>query len=277
MRITILIIMLALPLKSISGETASCAPGNLAFKPGERIEYSVYYNWGPIWVNAAMVYFKVHEKTYRNRQVYHFDSYGQTLRKFDWLFKVRDRFQSYVDMESFRPLWFEMDTYEGGYVARDVYDYFPGNNTVIARTGNSDRPEQTDTIRIEPCSFDVITAVYFARNLDFSSYRINEAIPLSILMGNEIHMLSPRYLGEETIETREGEKFDCIKFSVELVAGFIFTAGNEMFVWVTNDDNRVPVLIEAQIRIGSVKAMLKSSEGLKNPQTARIEPQEASR
>ena len=275
MRIAALIIMLALPLKSFSAETARCAPENLAFKPGERIEYSVYYNWGPLWVNAAMVYFNVHEKTYRNRQVYHFDSYGQTHRQFDWLFKVRDRFQSYVDMESFRPLWYEMDTYEGGYVATDVYDYFPENNIVIARTGNSDRPEQTDTIKIEPCSFDVITAVYFARNLNFSSYRINEAIPFSILMGNELHMLSPRYLGKETIETREGEKYDCIKFSVELVAGFIFTAGNEMFVWVTNDNNRVPVLIEAQIRIGSVKAMLKSSEGLKNPQTARVERQEA--
>ena len=251
-------------------KTDRCIPENFAFTAGEEVEYSVYYNWGPIWVNAGLVTFNVHERVYRNRPVYHFDSYGTTLRRYDWLFKVRDRFQSYVDKETFQPLWYEMDTYEGGYVARDVYHYMPDQNRVVTTTENSDRPRQTDTLDIEACSFDVITAVYAARNLDFTSYRINEPIPFSILIGNELFDLSPRFLGKETIKTREGELFDCIKFSVELVEGFIFTAGNEMFVWVTDDDNRVPVLVEAQIRIGSVKAMLKSSRGLRNPESARL-------
>jgi hypothetical protein len=248
-----------------------CAPANFAFSPGEEIEYTVYYNWGFIWVNAGRVTFNVFEKDYRNRPVYHFDSYGTTHRKYDWIFKVRDRFQSYVDKETFRPLWYEMDTYEGGFEARDVYNFFPEKNLVITTTENSDRPRQTDTIKIEPCSFDVLTAVYVARNLDFTGYAINEPIPFNILIGNKLFDLSPRYLGKETITTREGEKFDCIKFSVELVEGFIFTSGNDMFVWVTDDENRVPVLVEAQIRIGSVKAMLHSYRGLRNPETARID------
>lgn len=270
MKLVALVLLLSIPLKAIPATGERCAAEDLAFYPGEEIEYTVYYNWGLLWVNAAMVTFNVHEKVYMNRPVYHFDSYGQTLRKFDWLFKVRDRFQSYVDKETFRPLWYEMDTYEGGYEARDVYNYFPENNSVIATTENSDRPRQTDTLTILPCTFDIITAVYFARNLDFSTYSMNEAIPFSILMGNELHELSPRYLGKETIKTREGETFDCIKFSVELVAGFIFTEGNEMFVWVTDDENRVPVVVEAQIRIGSVKAMLKTARGLKNPDMVRV-------
>lgn len=255
---------------SFALKTDSCIPKNFAFKPGEEVEYTVYYNWGPLWVHAGLVTFNVHERFYRNKPVYHFDSYGTTLRRYDWLFKVRDRFQSYVDKETFRPLWFEMDTYEGGYVAKDVYHYFPEQKLVVTTTENSDNPKRTDTLEIEGCSFDVITAVYAARNLDFVSYRINESIPLSILVGNKVHELGPRYLGKETITTREGEVFHCIKFSVEPVEGFIFTAGNEMLIWVTDDENRVPVLIEAQIRIGSVKAMLKSYNGLRNPESARI-------
>jgi hypothetical protein len=262
-----LILVLLFNIDSAGKET--CLPENFAFQPGEEIEYLVYYNWGMIWVNAGLVRFNVHDRVYKDRPVYHFDSYGQTHRRYDWLFRVRDRFQSFVDKETFRPLWFEMDTHEGGFDARDVYRYMPEKNMVIATTENSDRPRQTDTIQIEPCSFDVITAVYAARNLDFSLYEINEPIPFSILIGNELHNLNPRYLGEETIKTREGETFECIKFSVELVAGFIFKPDNEMFVWVTNDENRVPVLVEAQIRIGSVKAMLKSHSGLKNPMSAR--------
>jgi len=122
----------------------------------------------------------------------------------------------------------------------------------------------TDTVNISTCSFDVLTAVYVARNLDFTSYVINEPIPFSILIGNKLFDLKPRYLGMETISTREGATYDCIKFSVELVEGFIFKPGDEMYVWVTNDANRIPVLVEAQIRIGSVKAMLKSAKGLRN-------------
>ncbi len=246
-------------------------PANYAFKPGEEIKYTVYYNWGFLWVNAGLVTFNVHERYYKNRPVYHLDSYGTTHRKYDWIFKVRDRFQSYVDKETFRPLWYEMDTYEGGFEARDIYHFFPERDIAITTTENSDRPRQTDTIKIQPCSFDVITAIYLARNLDFASLSLRETIPFSILIGNELFELNPRYLGRETIKTREGETYDCIKFSVELVEGFIFKPGDEMFVWVTNDSNRVPVLVEAQIRVGSVKAMLKSYKGLRNPVSARID------
>ena len=267
----LLILLLISATGTLKADPHSCVPENFAFGPGEEVEYSVYYNWGFIWVNAGRVTFNVYERFYRDRPVYHFDSYGTTHRKYDWIFKVRDRFQSYVDKETFRPLWYEMDTYEGGFEARDVYNFFPEKNLVITTTENSDKPRQTDTLEIEPCSFDVLTAIYVARNLDFAGYPVNEPIPFSILIGNELFDLSPRYLGKETITTREGETFDCIKFSVELVEGFIFTAGNEMFVWVTDDENRVPVLVEAQIRIGSVKAMLRSYRGLRNPETARAQ------
>ncbi len=266
-----LVFLLFLTFRAFALAPEKCVPVNFAFQPGEEVEYTVYYNWRFIWVNAGLVTFNVHEKRYMNRPVYHFDSYGRTHRRYDWFFKVRDRFQSYVDKETFRPLWFEMDTYEGGYEARDLYHYFPERDIVVATTENSDRPRRTDTIRIEHCSFDVITAVYVARNLDFKSHGIREPIPFSILIANKLHDLSPRYLGQETITTREGVTYDCMKFSVELVEGFIFKPGDEMFVWVTDDDNRLPVLVEAQIRVGSVKAMLRSYQGLRNPVSARID------
>ena len=259
-----------LNINGISGVTDKCVQENFAFKPGEEIEYTVYYNWGILWVNAGIVSFMVDEISYMGRKVYHFDSYGRTHRKYDWIFKVRDRFQSYADIETFRPLWYEMDTYEGGFVARDIYNYVPEKNLVIATTENSDRPKQTDTIEIEPCSFDVVTAVYVARNIDFSAYEINDSIPFSILIGNRLYDLAPRFIGIETVKTREGEIYECIVFSVRLVEGFIFKPGDEMLVWVTNDDNRVPVMVEAQIRVGSVKAILKSAKGLRNPLSSLV-------
>jgi hypothetical protein len=244
-------------------DTINCSSGNLTFKAGEEIEYMVYYNWGPIWVNAGHVEFRVSEKYYRGNPVYHFYSYGQSHRRYDWIFKVRDRFESYASRDTFRPVWYEMDTYEGGFISKDIYHFSHSDNRVVITTEDSDNPLKTDTLDIEPCTFDVLTAIYAARNLDFSSLNINEQIPFNILIRDTVYDLSPRFLGKETITTREDETYDCIKFSVELVEGFIFSSGSEMFVWVTDDRNRVPVLVEAQIRIGSVKAMLLSTYGLR--------------
>ena len=269
-RWVVFFILFVVPCRLFAWGPVRCVSEDLAFISGERVEYLVYYNWGPIWVSAGVVTFNVFEKIYKNRPVYHFYSYGKTHRRYDWIFKVRDRFESYVDKESFRPLWYEMDTYEGGFTARDVYNFDPENNLVVAETEDSERVYKRDTIQINPCSFDVVTAMYVARNIDFSSLRVNDPIPFSILIRDELLDLKPLYLGKETITTRDGDMFHCIKFSVELVEGFIFTAGNEMYVWVTDDDNRIPVLVEAQIRIGSVKAMFKSASGLRNPQSALL-------
>lgn len=260
----LLLLPLMLTVKLSAQENINCSPTVFSFQAGEEIKYNVYYNWGPIWVNAGLVEFKVFEKYYRGRPVYHFYSYGRSHRRYDWLYKVRDRFESYTDRESFRPMWYEMDTYEGGFISRDVYHFLHDRSIVIATTEDSDHPQKTDTINIQPCSYDVLTAIYAARNLDFSSFSINEAIPFNIVIRDTLYDLNPRYLGKETITTRESGRFDCIKFSVELVEGFIFAPGNEMFVWVTDDSNRVPVLIEAKIRVGSVKAMLLSASGLRS-------------
>jgi hypothetical protein len=250
--------------KLTAQDTINCSSGNLSFKVGEEIDYMVYYNWGPIWVNAGHVEFRVYERYYRGRPVFHFYSYGQSHRRYDWLFKVRDKFESYADKETFRPVWYEMDTYEGGFISKDIYHFSHSDNRVVVTTEDSDKPMKTDTLDVKPCTFDVLTAIYAARNLDFTSFSINESVPFSILIRDTVYDLNPRYLGKETITTREDETYACIKFSVELVEGFIFSPGNEMFVWVTDDRNRVPVLVEAQIRIGSVKAMLLSTYGLRS-------------
>ena len=265
LKYSFLIILLSLALNLFAEGPVTCINRNHAFQPGEKVEYQVYYNWGPIWVSAGLVTFSVFEKHYKNSQIYHFYSYGQTHRRYDWIFKVRDRFESYVDKESFRPLWYEMDTYEGGFIAKDIYNYDLKKNLVYAETEDSERAFRRDTIQITPCSFDVVTAVYVARNLNYRLLLPNENIPFSILIRNELMVLNPKYLGKELITLRDGRKYNCIKLSVELVEGFIFTSGNEMFIWVTDDDNRIPVLVEAQIRVGSVKAILKSAIGLRHP------------
>ena len=265
--ITIITLFLIIPIQAQN----HCAPESLSFQIGEEVEYLAYYNWRFIWLSAAKVDFAVKERTHRGKNAYHFVSTGTSHKAYDLFFKVRDRFESYVEKDTFRPLWFERDTYEGGYAAKDVYNFDYTNNRAILKTVNSNRAPQTDTFALTGCTFDVLSAIYWCRNIDFTPYKPGDKIPITMLIDNEKFDLFVRYLGRETIETREKEKFDCIKFSVMLVEGTIFKGGEDLFVWVTNDKNRVPIMVEAKILIGSVKAIFQSAKNLKYPMTAKVE------
>ncbi|MCD4681246.1 MAG: DUF3108 domain-containing protein, partial [Bacteroidales bacterium] len=108
-------------------------------------------------------------------------------------------------------------------------------------------------------------------NYDFSQYLKDEKIPISMVMDNEVHELYFRYRGKSVIHTRKGESFICTKFTALLLEGSLFKGGEDLIVWVSDDDNKVPILIEAKILVGSVKVYLDEAVGLRNEMRAKIE------
>ncbi|MDN5215614.1 DUF3108 domain-containing protein [Fulvivirgaceae bacterium BMA12] len=241
-----------------------CAEVNQAYKAGEIIEYNVAYNWGFIWVNAGEAIFKVEEKKIGGQPVFHFHAYGTSLKKWDWIYRVRDTYESFLDMEYLRPVRFKRNTSEGKYKANNAYEFDYEKGKVYTATQNSDKPLSKDTIRLQRCTFDVLSMIYQARNIDYRQYKKDDKIPISLIIDGEIYNLYIRYLGEELLKTRDKKKYKCIKFKPMLVEGTMFSAGENMTVWVTNDQNRIPLLIEAKVLVGSVKAYLSNTHGLKN-------------
>ena len=146
-------------------------------------------------------------------------------------------------------------------VNKYIFDW--DNQQVYSFTQNSDKPYTEDTVSISECTYDVLSLIYYARNINFDDYNVGDKIPVQSIIDNELFNLYIRYLGKETIKDREGNKHDCVKFSALLVEGTIFRGGEDMFVWVSNDKNKVPILVEAKILIGSVKAYIKQSKGLR--------------
>lgn len=240
------------------------------FKAGEKISYSAVYNWGFIWINAGIVEFKVTNTKFEGKDVYHLNSYGSSIPSYDWLFKVRDYFQSYVQKDNLAPLFFDRNTYEGGYSVHNRFTFNYKDNVIYTKTENSDRPYKEDTLQLQQNIYDVISGVYYIRNLDFDKYKINDTIPVRMIIDNEIFDLYIRYLGKEVLKTHDKRKFNTIKFSALLIEGTIFNGGEDLIVWVSDDLNRVPILVEAKILIGSVKATLAETENLKFPFSAEI-------
>lgn len=249
---------------------AQCNDHNFSFQPGEVVNYHAYYNWSFIWINAGAVRFSVESEQYNNQPAYLMKAHGSTYTSYDFLFKVRDTFEVKVDTEYLEPFEFKRITNEGSYHANYLYRFNHEKRTIVADIQKEDEPLKQITIPWQPCSFDILTMVYKARNIDFNQYRVNDKIPINMVVDGEIHNIYIRYLGKETIKNRDGRKFNCLKFSPLLVEGTIFESGEDMTVWVTDDKNRIPIIVEAKILIGSVKAVFVDAKGLRHPMTAEV-------
>ena len=268
-KITIISLILSLAIINIV-KSQSLVEQYPVFNPGEKITYSAVYNWGFIWINAGTVEFRVNETKYNGEECYHFNSLASSVPSYDWLFKVRDYFQSYARKNDLAPLFFDRNTYEGGYSVHNRFTFDYSNSLIYTQTENSEKPYTEDTLELQQNIYDVVSGVYYIRNLDFEKYEINDTIPIRMIIDNEIFDLYIRYLGKEVLKTRDNRKFNTIKFSALLIEGTIFSGGEDMYVWVTDDLNRIPILVEAKILIGSVKAILTGTENLKFPLSSEI-------
>jgi hypothetical protein len=265
-----LVITLTFILLGTTASNSQCFKYNTAFQTGERLTYNVMYNWGFIWIGAGDVVFSVKETNFHGRPVYSLDAHGTSYPSYDWFFKVRDSFQAYLDKETLQPLWHLRNTSEGNFNTYEEYHFDYGKNLIYSATQNTKKPYRRDTVKIEVCTFDLLSLAYFARNFDFTGLTAGQKIPVTMLLDNEIYHLTVRYVGKELLKMKGGEKYNTIKFSIQLVEGTVFKAGEELIVWVTDDKNHIPVLVDAKILVGSVKALLQSTENLRNKSTAKV-------
>ena len=90
------------------------------------------------------------------------------------------------------------------------------------------------------------------------------------MMDSKIYDLSLKYCGEESIKLRNKKKYKALKFVPQLVTGGIFEDDNAMSIYVSNDDNHVPLYVEAKIKVGYVKVMLNDIQNAKYPMASLL-------
>lgn len=249
---------------------AQCHEVNAVFGPGEVAWYHAYYNWKFIWLNAGDVVFAVKKAQWKDNPALLLSSIGVTHRGYDRLYRVRDTFKVYVDPVTIEPYEYWQKTNEGTYTASHHHLYHRANRTVTTVISREGKPYETAVVDWPSCTFDLLSMVYQARNIDFSKYRSGDKIPIRMIIDGELHNLYIRYQGKEVIKNRDGKWYRCLKFTPLLVKGTIFESGEGMTVWVTDDLNRLPIIVEAKILVGSVKAVFYQAKGLKHPITAEV-------
>ena len=231
-----------------------------AFQAGEKITYAVYYKVVGLYVNAGTATFTTSKENYLNREVFHVVGEGITNTRYDWIFKVRDRYESYFDSKSFESMKFIRHVNEGDYKKHEEVTFNEASNTALTPTGVYKVPDKTK---------DVLNALYHTRSIDYNAYKVGEKISFKLFVDNEVYDMYVRYLGKETITTKYG-KFKVLKLKPLLLKGSIFDGGEKMNIWITDDANHIPVRIESPIIVGTVMIDMMQYQNIKTPLASLI-------
>ena len=226
---------------------------NRAFEKGEKLTFRVHY--GIIDAGTAQLEVLQEDKKIGARNVYHVVGTGTTNRGFDLFFKVRDRYETYIDEEALVPWLFVRRVQEGGYKL---------NQNVVFNQNKDEAKSEKGIYKTPDNIQDLLSTYYYLRNLDFSTAKVGDVYAQQAFLDDEIHKFYYKYLGKETITTELGT-FKCIKFCPSLLKGRVFKHEEDMVIWVTDDENKIPIRAEAKILVGSVKMDLQDFSGVKQP------------
>ena len=235
-----------------------CNSRNTAYIAGEQLTFTVYYAVAGIFVNAGTAIFNNNLEHLNGRTVYHVTGDGKTNSSYDWIYTVRDKYETYIDTATMMPLKFVRNVQEGDHKQYENITFNRNINTAVTNKG---------VYKVPPCVQDVLSAMYYARNINFDKFKPGDRIPFFLFLDNEVFNMYIRYLGKETIKTRYG-KFDAIKFKPLLLKGTIFEGGEKMTVWVSDDANHIPLRVESPITVGSVKVDMMGYRNLRYPLTS---------
>lgn len=260
MKKSLLVVLLISLSAHLSAGDDFCSIRNNSFSAGENITMIVFYNALGLYINAGTANFTVTTERLANKPVYHIIGTGVTNSKYDFIFKVRDRYETFIDTNNLLPYKFIRNVDEGGYKKYENITFNHTSNTALSTQG---------VYKVPRCIQDVVSSMYYSRNIDFDKYKPGDKIPFTIFLDNEVYNMYIRYQGKQTIKTQYG-KFRTIVFKPLLVKGTLFEGGEKMTVYVSDDRNKLPLRIESPLLVGAVKVDLMSYQNLRFPLTSLI-------
>lgn len=236
----------------------STSPQESAFSSGEWFRFRIHYGI----FNASYATLELKDAQVNDRWVYHGKGYGETTGLAKLFFKVEDHYESYFDKYSGKPYKFIRDIDEGGYT-KDIEVEF--DHQLGVANVNDKKNNKKSTISTPKDIQDVISAFYYLRNnVDAETLSKGDQFTIDMLFDDdEVFKFKLKYLGKETMKTKFG-KVECLKFRPYVQSGRVFKEKESLTLWVSNDENKIPIRIQADLKVGSLKADLDAYKGLKH-------------
>lgn len=257
MKFSLTYIFLIIFLLNLDAQSDFRKLDNKAFKEGEKLTFDVKYGF----VTAGVAEMEIPRKTkISGRDAYHVTFKVNTVPSFDMFFKVRDRYETYIDSEGLFPWRFEQHIREGGY-SRDFSAFFDQRRGKAKTTeGSFEIPKYVN---------DILSAFYITRVNDFSKMNIGDKISLENFYKDKVYPLDVVYRGKERISVGAGT-FDCIIVEPLVQEGGLFKSEGNIIIWLSDDELKIPVKVKTKVVIGSIDSELTAYEGLNGELKSKV-------
>ncbi|MFV0247447.1 MAG: DUF3108 domain-containing protein [Tenacibaculum sp.] len=247
----ILLIFLSISCKILSQENIK------AFKAGEWLKYKMSFSG---FLRAGTAILELKEEKLGDKKVVHAIGKGRTSGMISWFFKVNDTYESYFNPNDVKPYLFKRDIYEGGFVKKRNISFNYENNTAYVE----DFIKKKDSIISVKDPQDMISTFYFLRSHNIKNMKAGEEINVNMFLDDKNYLFKLRLLGYEILKTKFG-KIRTLKFRPMVQSGRIFKAKESVTIWISDDNNKIPIKMKAALSVGSLRAELEAYKGLANP------------
>ncbi|MDW5289970.1 DUF3108 domain-containing protein [Formosa sp. PL04] len=239
--------------------TTASAQNESAFQEGEWFKFEMSYSG---FLKAGEATLEVKNNHYKGVPMYHIVGKGWTTGAIKWFFKVEDRYETYIDKSTYSPYKFIRKIDEGGHTKDIEIEFDRDNNKAFVYNKKRNSSKEFET---KPNVQDMVSTFYYLRNkLDIKSLKIGEEVQINMFFDDENYAFKLKYLGEEIIETDFGN-MAALKFRPYVMAGRVFKEEESLTLWVSKDENKIPLRIKADLAVGSLRADLTAFKGLKHP------------
>lgn len=260
---TIILILSVLFSLSIG---AQCKLNNTFFQAGEELTYDLYFKYGIISKKAGTSSLKTVSERYNNVDAYKMTLLARSSGAVRKIFNLDDTLSCYTTKDLV-PLAYMKNALEGDdyTVERVRYNYDGQGVTLNAKRTKNGKFRFDETIKSTSCIYDMMSVVFYARTLDYSGMRKGQTTKVDFISGKKKVNMIIEYDGIETVEANDDKKYSCIKLVLSIMDDAFSDKKEAMKVYITNDDNHMPVRLDSKLKIGSTRAMLKSYRGNKHP------------
>lgn len=244
------------------------------YHPGEVLDYRVSYK-AKMFPNTEVGTVEIAttgETTPEGQARFKVVGAGRTLPTYRWFFNLEDIYTVWIDAERLRPLRFVSDIHEGDYTFQSYYTYDWADSTVRTRWRSRQRPYKEKAMPLTGESMDAIALFFNLRSAVAEDFREGEPATLQMVLQDTIRHLQYRFLGRETKKIRNMGRYKSLKFECQLGTseGFSFTDGTVFTIWISDDQNKIPLYIESPVKVGSINAYISGYKGLKYPLTSLV-------
>lgn len=231
---------------------------NNTFRTGERLRYHLKYGI----VKAANTEIAVVKDTIiRGEPCHHVVFTANTIPVFDNFFKVDDRYETFIHRDALCPLYFKQRLREGKFSRDDEIEFFHSSGRARSLIYNKE-------FTISPYAQDIVSAYFYVRTLNLKEFRNGQSIFLRQVSDDKEYPLEVKVRYRDVIETEIGT-FNTVVVEPLVQGAGLFKSEGRILIWMTDDDNKIPVKISIKVPVGAITAEIASMEGVLNPLTAK--------